>query len=121
MCTSKTAMATVREGLGVADVSEVFSEITPEPVAAASLGQVYKGRLPAGDIVAVKVQRPDVLETVTIDLFIIRRIALELRKIPKISTDFVALLDEWAERFFEELEKADFDGRSGDGDESAAR
>ena len=31
--------------LGVSDVSEVFSEITPEPVAAASLGQVYKARL----------------------------------------------------------------------------
>ena len=97
------AMALINSELG-RPWHEIYDDLSPEPVAAASLGQVYKGRLPAGDIVAVKVQRPYVLETVTIDLFIIRRIALELRKIPKISTDFVALLDEWAERFFEELD-----------------
>lgn len=34
--------------------------------------QVYKGRLKTGETVAVKVQRPYVLETVSIDLFIIR-------------------------------------------------
>ena len=34
--------------------------------------QVYKGRLKTGEIVAVKVQRPHVLETVTIDLFVVR-------------------------------------------------
>ena len=34
--------------------------------------QVYKGKLKTGEDVAVKVQRPYVLETVTVDLFIIR-------------------------------------------------
>lgn len=34
---------------------EVYAELTPEPIAAASLGQVYKGRLKNGDVVAVKV------------------------------------------------------------------
>ena len=64
---STLAMATIREDLGVSDVSQVFSEITPEPVAAASLGQVYKATLRAtGDEVAVKVQRPFVLETVSL-------------------------------------------------------
>ena len=48
---------------------EVYAELTPEPIAAASLGQVYKGKLKTGEIVAVKVQRPGVLETVTVDLF----------------------------------------------------
>lgn len=52
----------------------------------------------------MKVQRPGVLETVTIDLFIIRRIGTFLKRFPDIPTDFVALLDEWAERFFEELD-----------------
>jgi len=53
---------------------------------AASLGQVYKGRLMEnGDLVAVKVQRPFVLETVTIDLFIIRNLGLALRKFPQAS------------------------------------
>jgi aarF domain-containing kinase len=46
---------------------EVFSYISPRPVAAASLGQVYKAQLRhqyGGGEVAVKVQRPQVLEQV---------------------------------------------------------
>lgn len=51
----------------------------------ASLGQVYKGRLKEnGDLVAVKVQRPFVLETVTVDLFVIRNLGLALRKFPQV-------------------------------------
>ena len=54
--------------------------------AAASLGQVYKGRLKeTGELVAVKVQRPFVLETVTIDLFIIRNLGLVLKRFPQVS------------------------------------
>jgi hypothetical protein len=60
--------------------------------------QVYKGRLFSGEAVAVKVQRPGVLETVTVDLFIIRRVGLWLRTFPSMRTDLVALLDEWAVR-----------------------
>lgn len=52
---------------------------------AASLGQVYKGRLKEnGDLVAVKVQRPFVLETVTVDLYIIRNLGLVLRRFPQV-------------------------------------
>lgn len=83
---------------------EVFAELTPEPIAAASLGQVYKGKLKTGETVAVKVQRPYVLETVTIDLYIIRRLGMWLKQFPQLTTDVVALLDEWAARFFEELD-----------------
>ena len=102
---NEVAMKLIRSELKLMDTNEVFEYLSPEPVAAASLGQVYKGKLRKnGDVVAVKVQRPQVLETVTIDLFIIRTLALELRKFPAINTDFVALLDEWAERFFEELD-----------------
>lgn len=54
---------------------------------AASLGQVYKGRLKEnGDLVAVKVQRPFVLETVTVDLFVIRNLGLVLRRFPQVRT-----------------------------------
>jgi hypothetical protein len=34
--------------------AQVYAELSPEPVAAASLGQVYKGRLKTGEVVAVK-------------------------------------------------------------------
>ncbi len=59
--------------MGICDrCGQVYAEMTPKPIAAASLGQVYKGRLKSGETVAVKVQRPYVVETVSIDLFIIR-------------------------------------------------
>lgn len=48
-------------------ISEVFSVVSDKPVAAASLGQVYRCTLRpelGGGDVAVKVQRPDVLEQV---------------------------------------------------------
>uniref|UniRef100_A0A0A0LL41 Protein kinase domain-containing protein n=1 Tax=Cucumis sativus TaxID=3659 RepID=A0A0A0LL41_CUCSA len=98
------AMALIEEELGQ-PWQNIYSELSPSPIAAASLGQVYKGRLKEnGDLVAVKVQRPFVLETVTIDLFIIRNLGLVLRRFPQISLDVVGLVDEWAARFFEELD-----------------
>ncbi|KAG4997142.1 hypothetical protein JHK85_028581 [Glycine max] len=78
------AMALIEEELGQ-PWQNIYSELSSSPIAAASLGQVYKGRLiENGDLVAVKVQRPFVLETVSIDV--------------------VGLVDEWAARFFEELD-----------------
>lgn len=60
--------------------------------AAASLGQVYKGRLKeTGELVAVKVQRPFVLETVTIDLFIIRNLGLVLKRFPQVNVSLVLM------------------------------
>ena len=101
---NKIAFDTLERELGC-KWQEVYSELGPDPVAAASLGQVYKGVLKSnGDIVAVKVQRPAVLETVSVDLYILRRVGVALRSVPQINTDVVGLLDEWAERFFEELD-----------------
>ncbi|XP_010488485.1 PREDICTED: uncharacterized protein LOC104766320 isoform X2 [Camelina sativa] len=98
------AMALIEEELGK-PWFDIYSELSPSPIAAASLGQVYKGRLKeTGDLVAVKVQRPFVLETVTVDLFVIRNLGLFLRKFPQVSVDVVGLVDEWAARFFEELD-----------------
>ena len=88
-------------------MEELFSEITPEPVAAASLGQVYKATLKAtGETVAVKVQRPQVLETVSLDLYLAREIGLFLRNFPAVvdRLDAVELLDEFAFRFYQELD-----------------
>ena len=103
---SALAMQTIRDELGVKDVSEVYSEITAEPVAAASLGQVYRARLKdGGDEVAVKVQRPFVLETVSLDLHLARSLGLLLRATPLSDRiDVVELLDEFASRFYQELD-----------------
>jgi len=45
-----------------------------DPVAAASLGQVYRVHIQGGDTVAVKVQRPDMHQSVLRDLYIVRQI-----------------------------------------------
>lgn len=103
---SKVAFATIEKELGK-PVDELFSEITPEPVAAASLGQVYKAKLRrTGETVAVKVQRPGVLETVSLDLYLAREVGLLARNFPAITSrlDAVGLLDEFAFRFYQELD-----------------
>ena len=103
---SGLAMQTVRDDLGVKDVSEVYSAITAEPVAAASLGQVYKATLKStGEEVAVKVQRPYVLETVSLDLHLARLLGMALRNTPLAARlDVVDLLDEFAANFYCELD-----------------
>src|SRR3984957_2761728 len=49
-------------------LEEVFEEFNEEPIAAASIGQVYRARLPDGRDVAVKVQYPGVAAAVRADL-----------------------------------------------------
>jgi ubiquinone biosynthesis protein len=56
----------IREELKVRP-SAVFAEFDPVPIAAASLGQVHRARLPSGRDVAVKVQRPGIRETIVDD------------------------------------------------------
>ena len=59
---------------------ELFSEFDPEPLAAASLGQVHKATLTTGEEVVVKIQRPSADATVRADLDIITRLARLLEK-----------------------------------------
>lgn len=49
-------------------VDDVFLDFEDEPVAAASIGQVHRARLPSGQLVAVKVQYPGVDQAVRADL-----------------------------------------------------
>jgi ubiquinone biosynthesis protein len=49
-------------------LEEVFDAFEPEPVAAASVAQVHRARLRAtGEVVAVKVRRPDIVDKVALD------------------------------------------------------
>ncbi|MCW2776224.1 MAG: AarF/ABC1/UbiB kinase family protein [Nocardioides sp.] len=66
--------ATIAEELG-GDVRHLFAEFDPNPLAAASLGQVHRATLRGGREVAVKVQRPGVREEVRADMAALARIA----------------------------------------------
>jgi predicted unusual protein kinase regulating ubiquinone biosynthesis (AarF/ABC1/UbiB family) len=84
---------------------QVYEELSVQPIAAASLGQVYKGRLRTGEWVAVKVQRPDLADQITLDIYILRGLAAWAEKtFPIIRTDLVGILDEFAGRLFEEMD-----------------
>lgn len=83
----------------------LFAELSPNPIAAASLGQVYKGKLKTGETVAVKVQRPGLAERITLDLFILRQMALWATKtIKRLRSDLVGIMDEFGARIFEEMD-----------------
>jgi predicted unusual protein kinase regulating ubiquinone biosynthesis (AarF/ABC1/UbiB family) len=82
-------------------LGQFFTSISEEPVAAASLAQVYLATLNDGKDtkVAIKVQRPSVLSTVSKDLYVLRRAAEVFQK-----TNYVALLNEWSIGFYTELD-----------------
>ncbi len=94
----------IQEELGE-PAEEVYAELSPQPIAAASLGQVYKGKLKTGETVAVKVQRPDLRERITVDLYILRRLAAWANKnVKRIRSNLVEILDEFGSRIFEEMD-----------------
>jgi predicted unusual protein kinase regulating ubiquinone biosynthesis (AarF/ABC1/UbiB family) len=82
---------------------QVFARWDPEPIAAASIGQVHRAITHDGRAVAVKVQYPGIAETIAADL---RNVSL-LRRMLKITApgqDVDALLDELRDRVAEELD-----------------
>ena len=101
---SKLAMACIEEDLGD-KVNNIFKDIDKEPISAASLGQVHKAVLNSGEKVAVKIQRPGLREQITLDLYIVRNIAIWFKNnIGIIRSDLVALIDELGKRIFEEMD-----------------
>ncbi len=101
---SALAMACIEDDLG-APVLEIYEQLDAEPISAASLGQVHKGVLKGGQVVAVKVQRPGLREQITLDLYIVRNIAAWLNQnVGLIRSDLVALIDELGKRVFEEMD-----------------
>ena len=98
------AFACIERELGL-PLESIYSAISPSPIAAASLGQVYKARLKySGQVVAVKVQRPGIEEVIGVDFYLIRGLGSLINKyVDFISSDVVALIDEFARRVYQEL------------------
>ena len=68
------AQAIVERELG-APVEEVFTRFDPDPLGSASIGQVHRAVLRDGEVVAVKVQRPEAPGRVESDLELMREFA----------------------------------------------
>lgn len=101
---NEVAFRFIEEELG-APPQEIYAELSDRPLAAASLGQVYKGKLRTGETVAVKVQRPDLRERVTLDTYLLRSIAMWVQQnVKRVRSDLVGIMDEFAERIFEEMD-----------------
>ena len=89
-------------------IEETFSEISEEPIAAASIGQVYKGKLRKdGTEVAIKVLRPNTRAQCVLDLFLLRAAALRFFDAfarENLGCSASLLVDEFAEKLLEELD-----------------
>lgn len=108
---SGQVMGLLREQLG--DISRRFEYIEPEPLAAASLGQVYRARLrpprgqtEPGEQVVIKIQRPRIDFLVRTDLAALRVVARWLMRYKPIRkrANVPALMEEFARTLWEELD-----------------
>ncbi len=104
---NEEAFARIESELG-RSVSEAYAEFDTEPVASASLGQVYRARMHTGEEVAVKVQRPNLRETVGRDIAVLGRITRVLARFPSVSenADWEGMLREFRETIGEEMDYA---------------
>ena len=85
-------------------LDSVFSEFSAKPVAAASLGQVFKGRLKSdGREVAIKVQRPGIMNQIALDMHLLREIAPVFKRTFNLNSDTVGTVDAWGIGFVDEL------------------
>ncbi len=99
------ALQVIEEELG-APARSLFAEFPDYPVAAASLGQVYRARLSDGRWVAVKVQRPELPAILRRDLVIIRTTGILAAPFLPLNLGFGLgdIIDEFGRSLFEEID-----------------
>jgi predicted unusual protein kinase regulating ubiquinone biosynthesis (AarF/ABC1/UbiB family) len=120
---SKLAQRIIEEEWGVDSIADVLveKELPSRPVAAASLGQVYKVTLKGKDVddndqsstnqqqqkqqqVAIKVQRPAITTQIALDMHLLREVAPILKRVFNLNSDTVGTVDAWGKGFVDELD-----------------
>ena len=90
------------------EFDSVFELVEPEPVAAASIGQVYKAKLlNNGQTVAIKIQRPKTEEIVALDLYVLRwwgGVYNEIFKLLGRSIDLQSVMDDFGVLLYQEID-----------------
>ncbi len=96
---------TLEEDLGIR-LSKAFASFEPEPIASASLGQVHRATLRDGRPVAVKVQRPNVVDQVVADLEALDEIAAFIDSHTKVGRryEFAPMIREFRRSLMNELD-----------------
>lgn len=102
---SEGILAMVRADFGERAIA-CFPWFDPAPLASASLGQVHRARLPTGEQVVVKVQRPGIEQILEVDLRALRRAVRWLGRVEGIRrrVDLEALLAEFDKTLWAELD-----------------
>ncbi len=102
---NEIALECIEEELGWTPQT-LFDRFDMEPYAAASLGQVYRAVTHEGDQVAVKVQRPDLVTVISLDLALLRRFAAAVERFHRLSRGqaWVSIVDEFGTKLFQELD-----------------
>ena len=99
------ALSRIEQELG-APAKQLFEEFPSAPIAAASLGQVYKARLEGQSWVAVKVQRPNLTFILRRDLVLIRALGVLTAPFLPLNLGFGlgSIIDEFGRSLFEEID-----------------
>ena len=84
-------------------LENLFASFEPEPIAAASIGQVHRATLPDGRAVAVKVQRPGLEEIIELDMTLLKLFVESIRSLLP-PTDFDTIVSEIQRSVREELD-----------------
>lgn len=89
-----------------ASPGELFLSIDSDPLAAASLGQVYRARLKTGEEVVIKIQRPDLENILQLDLTVLRYLAGVMERHPEWvqGIDWLGVIDEFERMVYEEID-----------------
>ncbi|MFB1482629.1 ABC1 kinase family protein [Corallococcus sp. RDP092CA] len=97
--------AQIREALGK-DVQELFAQVDPEPLAAASIAQVHRAVTLDGEEVVIKVQRPGIAQRIDADLGVLRSLARLLEAVVEETGIYTpsGIVDEFDRAIHEELD-----------------
>ncbi|GJR46836.1 reverse transcriptase domain-containing protein [Tanacetum coccineum] len=97
---TKVAICSIETQLG-APISQLFADISPEPMAAASLVQVYTAHLHTRELVVVKVQRPGMSLSLTLDAMLFNMIGGQLKRFANARKDIIVAVNETVSFIFE--------------------
>lgn len=88
------------------DLNEIFEWIEKEPIGSASIAQTHKAKLTTGEIVAIKVQRTNIYQKMSMDARLLKKVIsiLKLDKLFENIVDIKAVINEMYETSKEEMD-----------------